>query len=303
VKVLVTGAGGFAGRWLTAELEAGGHEAIAAPSQRDVDLATSPDLAPVIREVAPDAVAHLAGMAFAPDAKRDPEAALRVNAGGTTILLESMDRAGSLAAALVVSSGDVYGRPEQLPLREDMPTRASDPYGKSKVAQERAALAAHGRGRRLVIVRAFNHIGPGQRPTFAAPAIARRVLALKRGQASDIPIGNVDVRRDFTDVRDVVRAYRLLLEALAREELPVRPPVVNVGSGRSVPVRDLIAILCGIADVPMRIRRDPEFVRPNEPAEIRADISRVRELVGWRPQIPLEKSLADLLASIEAEGA
>jgi len=302
VKVLVTGANGFAGTWLTAELEAGGHEVVAAPSQHEVDLATSPDLAPLIREVSPDAVAHLAGMAFAPDAKREPEEALRVNAGGTEAVLASMDRAGSNAPVLIVSSGDVYGRPERLPLREDMPAKASDPYGRSKVAQERAAMAAHAKGRHLVIVRAFNHIGPGQRPTFAAPAIARRVLALKRGEATDIPIGNVDVRRDFTDVRDVVRAYRLLLEAMAREELAANPPIVNVGSGRSVPIRDLIAILCGIADVPMRIRRDPEFVRPNEPTEIRADISLVRELVGWRPQIPLERSLADLLASIEAAG-
>ena len=110
MKVLVTGANGFAGTWLTAELEAGGHEVVAAPSQHEVDLATSPDLAPLIREVSPDAVAHLAGMAFAPDAKREPEEALRVNAGGTEAVLASMDRAGSNAPVLIVSSGDVYGR-------------------------------------------------------------------------------------------------------------------------------------------------------------------------------------------------
>jgi GDP-4-dehydro-6-deoxy-D-mannose reductase len=304
VKVLVTGADGFVGRWLIAELEAGGHEAVAAPSRSELDLstATPAHVADLIAAVEPDAVAHLAAISFAPDAEREPELARAVNGGGTAAFLGGLELAGSTASALVVSSADVYGRPAKLPIGEDAPLLADRAYGRSKIEQEQAALEAHARGRNLAIARSFNHLGPGQRDSFAAPAFAHRVLALKRGEVPEIRVGNVDVRRDFTDVRDVARAYRLLLESLARGELHHEPPIVNVGSGRSVAIRDLLRILCRLADVPMAIREDPELVRPNEPAEIRADIGLVTRLVGWRPQIPLEKSLADLLASIEAEG-
>jgi GDP-4-dehydro-6-deoxy-D-mannose reductase len=299
--VLVTGADGFVGRWLTAELSDAGHEAIPAPPQRELDLsvATVDEVAAVVRRAEPDALVHLAAISFAPDADRDPELAVAVNGRGTKTLLDGLAEAGSAAPALVVSSSEVYGRPQSLPIDEHAPTNADRAYGRSKLAQEAAALEAHFAGRPVIIARSFNHLGPGQRESFAAPSFARRVLALKRGEVSEIRVGNVDVRRDFTDVRDVVHAYRLLLEALGRGEIRLEPPVVNVGSGRSVAIRDILAILCRLADVPMLLHEDPDLVRPNEAPEIRADISRVHELVGWRPQIPLERSLADLLDSLD----
>jgi GDP-4-dehydro-6-deoxy-D-mannose reductase len=195
----------------------------------------------------------------------------------------------------------VYGQPRSLPIREDAPLLAERAYGRSKIAQEEAVFSgARGGavGRRVVVVRAFNHVGPGQREEFAAPSFAKRVLAVKRGEATDIRVGNVDVRRDFTDVRDVVHAYRLLLEALVRGEIRYSPPVVNVGSGRSVAIREVIEILCHLAGVSPTLRADPELIRPGEPPEIRADVSRVRGLVGWSPRLPLERSLADLLDSL-----
>jgi GDP-4-dehydro-6-deoxy-D-mannose reductase len=188
-----------------------------------------------------------------------------------------------------------------LPIREDAPLAAVDAYGRSKVEEERVALDAHARGRRIVIVRSFNHTGPGQREVFAAPALARRVVALKRGEASDIRAGNLDARRDFTDVRDVVRAYRLLLEKLVTgDELGFEPPVVNVGSGRSIAIRDILVTLCRLAGVPARVRVDPALLRANDTPEIYADITRLRTLTGWNPTIPLEQTLSDLLASIDA---
>jgi GDP-4-dehydro-6-deoxy-D-mannose reductase len=302
--VLLTGARGFVGRWLTAELESSGHTVIPAPPRRELDL-SAPEavsgVAAAVRAAQPDAVAHLAGMAYGPDATADPGRAIAVNAGGTGAVLAGLDAADSPAIALVVSTGDVYGPPSRLPIREDAPLAAVDAYGRSKVEEERVALDAHARGRRLVIVRSFNHTGPGQREVFAAPALARRVVALKRGEASDIRAGNLDARRDFTDVRDVVRAYRLLLEKLVTgDELGFEPPVVNVGSGRSIAIRDILETLCRLAGVPARVRVDPALLRANDTPEIYADITRLRTLTGWNPTIPLEQTLSDLLASIDA---
>lgn len=315
MRVLLTGASGFVGRWLAPELQAVGHEVIAAPAKRELDLTTGSEavgrLAELLAATQPDAVAHLAGMAYGPDAAEDPEAAIAINAGGTAALFDGLDAAGSSAAVLVASSGDVYGTPTRLPIGEDAPLAADDAYGRSKIEEERAALSHHSRGRRLVISRSFNHTGPGQREVFAAPALARRVLALKRGEASDIPVGNLDARRDFTDVRDVVRAYRLLLERLvappasasssasgASSPLPFDPPVVNVGSGHSVAIHEILETLCRLAAVPARSRVDPSLLRPNDTPEICADVTRLRTLTGWSPSIPLDQTLADLLASL-----
>ena len=300
MRVLLTGAGGFVGRWLTAELAAAGHEVIPAPPHRELDLAARPDLGPLISRTRPDAVAHLAGMAYGPDAVRDPEAAIAVNAGGTAAVLAGLDAAGSASPALIVTSSDVYGSPATLPVPESAPVRPKDAYGRSKAAEERVALEAHARGRALVIARSFNHTGPGQRAEFAAPALASRVLAVKLGDASEIRAGNLESRRDFTDVRDVVRAYRLLLERLVGPDgLGVEPPVVNVGSGRSVAIREVLETLCRMAGVAPQVRVDPSLLRPDDVADVYADVSLLRQLTGWEPRIPLEQTLADLLASIQ----
>ena len=136
-----------------------------------------------------------------------------------------------------------------------------------------------------------------------APALAGRVLALRDGKTSVIRAGNLDVRRDFGDVRDVVRAYRLLLEALVEGRIPSEKPVYNVATGRSVPIRELVEILCRLAGVEMATEVDPALVRADDPPDIRGDSSALRELTGWRPAIALEASLADLLESLETSPA
>src|SRR5664280_563900 len=185
----------------------------------------------------PEAVVHLAVMAFAPDAKTDPEAAFRVNVGGTIALFEALRRVGIKPAVLVTGSSEVYGSPRSsdLPLTENAPLAPSHPYGISKIAEEAVAVEASARyGFPVVVTRSFNHAGPGQRPVFVVPAMAERVMCVKRGQATTIPAGNIDVRRDLTDVRDVVVAYRLLLEAAAAGKMPDRFTVINVASGEVV---------------------------------------------------------------------
>lgn len=302
MRVFVTGAVGFVGRWLEPELRDHGHEVVAAPGPDTLDIADRSGLVRWLDDPAgrPDAVIHLAGMAFAPDAGRDPAEAFRVNVGGTVELFEALRELGIRPPVLVSGSADVYGtpRPEDLPLREDTPSAPNSPYSLSKVAQEGAAAEASARyGFPVIVTRSFNHTGPGQRPVFVVPAMAQRVMALKRGHATSIPAGNVDVRRDLTDVRDVVVAYRLLIEAAAAGKLADRFTVVNVASGEVIAVRDIIGRLCALAGVAPAIEKELSLVRAGDPIEIRGDATLIGQLVGWQPRIPLEQTLVDVLAT------
>jgi len=302
MRVFVTGAIGFVGRWLEPELRDHGHEVVAAPGPDALDIADRRGLARWLDHPGgrPDAVIHLAGMAFAPDAGHDPAEAFRVNVGGTVALFEALREIGIRPPVLVSGSADVYGtpRPEDLPLREDAPSAPNSPYALSKLAQEGVAAEAAARhGFPVIVTRSFNHTGPGQRPVFVVPAMAQRVMAVKRGQATSIPAGNVDVRRDLTDVRDVVVAYRLLLEAAAAAKLADRFTVINVASGEAVTVRDIIERLCVLAGVVPLIAIDQSLVRPNDPHEIRGDATLIRQLIGWEAHIGLEQTLIDMLAA------
>jgi GDP-4-dehydro-6-deoxy-D-mannose reductase len=301
VRILVTGATGFAGRWLMRELAAHGHDAFPAPPSADLDIADAAAVRALVREVAPDAVAHLGGVAFAGDARRDPGEALRVNAGGTAAILDAASRLARPPAILVTGSGDVYGhpRPKDVPLREDAPLLAATPYGLSKLAQEAVALeVAEARGLRLVVTRSFNHVGPGQRPEFVVPALTRRILDVRQGAATSVRIGNADVRRDFTDVRDVARAYRLLLERAADSPISTRT-VVNVASGRPVSIRAIAGELMRLCGCAADLVVDPDLVRPDDPPVLAGDATRLSELTGWAAEIPLEQTLADIVAAAD----
>ncbi len=303
MRVLVTGATGFAGRWLIRELGSAGHTAIPAARGADEDLWNIDAVRAQVVAARPDAVAHLAAVAFGPEATAKPELAMQTNAGGTETLVEALAGVNPRICLLVTGSSEVYGSPDpaDLPLRETAQLRTTAPYGLSKVAQEKVAIeGALRHGIPTAVTRAFNHTGPGQRPVFAAPAFARRVLAVKAGETTTIQAGNVDVRRDLGDVRDVVVAYRLLLEWL-HDRGEGDPVVANVATGVAISMREVIGMLSRAAGVDAAIEVDPSLVRQGDPEEIRGDASLLRGLTGWKPRYDLEQTLGDLLADIADE--
>lgn len=299
MRVLVTGAGGFVGQWLSPALESAGHEVIESPS--GVDVTDGEAIRTSVTDAAPDAIAHLAAVAFAPDASSDLQRAISVAVGGTINVMEAALATSRPPIVLVTGSADVYGAPglDDLPLRETAPLRPRSAYALSKAAQESVALAYAARhGLRVVVARSFNHTGPGQRPVFVVPAMAHRIRALAAGETADIPVGNIDVRRDLTDVRDVADAYRRLLEAASEGTVPRGGMAINVCSGESIAIRFVIEELCRLAGVQPLINVEPSLVRSDDPPDIRGDASLLKSITGWQVTTPLATTLADVWASV-----
>ena len=287
MRALVTGASGFVGCHLVAHLAASGDDVTTSEAEITDPEALEADFA----GCRPDAVYHLAAQADVKASFTAAAATLRVNVEGTHNVLDAAGRAGA-GRVVVVSSADVYGRlePADLPVGEAAPMRPVTPYGASKAAAEMVCLQA-GAGRALDVVRAraFNHLGPGQSDRFVAAALAARIAANERSGADVVPVGNLQARRDFTDVRDVVRAYRLLAGHGACGE------AYNVCSGTSRTVLELAEALIARARHPMRLTADDGLFRPVDVAEVKGDPSKLRAATGWRPEVGLEQTLDDLL--------
>jgi len=292
VRSLITGGQGFVGHWLADHLRDLGDEVVAI--DREIEITDPAGLLEVMSATAPEAVYHLAALTHVGESWDDPLRVLEVNIIGTAAVLAAARRCGTDPRVLVTSSAEVYGAvtdPGRLPLHEDSSTAPLTPYAASKLAAEAVVAQAHlGYGQPVVTVRPFNHIGPGQTPTFAVPALAKRIVDADRVGAPTIPVGNLSARRDFTDVRDVVRAYRLLVESGRPGE------VYNVCSGRDVSIREIADGLLALAGTTLEFEVDPTLVRPVEVPVLRGDPGRLVEATGWKPEIPLDQTLADVLA-------
>ena len=296
MRALITGGKGFVGQWLAAHLKDCGDEV--AVIDIETDVADGAAVGAVMAEVAPDAVYHLAALTHVGESWENPSQVLRVNVLGTAELLAAARRDRPEARVLVVSSAEVYGvvTPQQLPLGEDTPTEPASPYAASKLAAETVALQAwRGYAQPVIVVRPFNHIGPGQSPNFFVPALAKRIVEARRSGAPTLAVGTLTTRRDFTDVRDVVAAYRLLMEHGTAGD------VYNVCSGHDVAMAEVAEQLLDLAGVDLSLETDPALVRPVDVPVLRGDASRLRAATGWRPTIPLATTLADVLASWEAD--
>jgi len=245
----------------------------------------------------PDAVIHLAGQTFVPEAFRDPARTLQVNLLGTLNLLQALKARGFTGTFVYVSSGDVYGQVSEnaLPIDEQQPPCPRNPYAVSKLSAEFLCLQwGLTEGWPVMVARPFNHIGTGQKDSFAVASVARQVARIKLGlQAPRLEVGDIDVTRDFLDVDDVVTAYLAMLER------GVPGQVYNICSGQEQSIRGLIEQLVDIAQIEVQLIQDPARLRRAEQRRVCGSHARLQRITGWTPGIPLKQSLRAILSDWE----
>jgi GDP-4-dehydro-6-deoxy-D-mannose reductase len=296
VRVVVSGVNGFVGGHLARDLHAHGH-AVVGLGKGPVEAAVAHllddyeevDLAERWPDRESDAVVHLAGLSAVRPSFADPQGYLEGNSAPVTHLCEGLVAAGRTGAdsprIVVVSTGAVYA--PGVGVSETSPTEATSPYAVSKLLVESQCAYYRRRGLDITVMRPFNHIGPGQRQGFLLPDLIDAV------RAGTLTAGNLDTRRDYTDVRDVARAYRLAVEAAE-----VGVPVLNVCSGTSVSGREMLALVTrelGVADLDITV--DPSRLRPGDPEEIRGDNALIGATLGWKPEIDLDTTVRETVAA------
>lgn len=301
--VLITGAAGFAGSHLIDLLSRTGADIVAwhrpggAPPEprshvtwQAVDVVKAESVRDAIAAFTPSAVYHCAGAAHVGRAWENTTSTFDINVRGTHHLVEALRTAEAQAKVVIPSSAMVYARSEDV-LTEEHPLVPDSPYALSKLAQEMTGLRARADGFHVTIARAFNHVGPRQDPFFAASGFARRIADIEAGKwEAEIAVGNLEARRDITDVRDTVRAYQLILERGTDGR------AYNVCSGRAIAIGALLDKLLSRAKVAIKVRVDPARYRPNDVPLLVGDPTRLTTELGWLPEIPLDQTIDDLLA-------
>lgn len=305
MRVLITGAGGFVGRTLTrylradhpnAELHGTQHpdhnETLEDGVERHpINLCDPAATSALIEGVRPDHIYHLAGQAFVPRSFEDPWESIENNVRGQLNLTLACISNGIKPRFLIAGSAEIYGAVTSVPISEDAPLVPNSPYSVSKAAQDMLGYqyyASHSIP--FLRARAFNHFGPGQSDRFVAPSFAMQVAQIEAGlQAPVMRVGDLSAKRDFTDVRDVVRAYKLLIERGEAGE------AYNIASGQARSIQDVLDILLSLTAAKIDVQLDPARLRPSAIPVLEGDITRITNATGWTPQIPFEATLRDLL--------
>ncbi len=301
MRILVTGASGFVGRHLIHELTTHGHQVVGldigahpawlnAASFISANITDSAALEKIVSDQQPEACIHLAAWAFVPSGSVSPTKILEINLEGTTHLLEAFRKSVPAARFLFISTSHVYGmRARSAPIQEDDLLGPDTFYAISKATADQICLLyAKHYGMNILVARPHNHIGPGQSPQFSIASFAQQVAAIRNGATPSMKVGNLDNRRDFTDVRDIVRAYRLLIEKGCAGK------AYNIASGHEVRIGDVLTRLCELAGVKPEIGRDERFYRPLDENPT-LDTRRIQQDTGWAPVIPLDQTLTDIL--------
>jgi GDP-4-dehydro-6-deoxy-D-mannose reductase len=299
-RALVIGAAGFVGNYLVPHLQNAGDDVVAATfggilqgfngSVIPLDIREAADCSAALQRIKPDAVYHLAGISFVPQAEADFEQALLVNVNGTANVVRQCHLLGTPLTLVFVSSAEVYGHvaPGELPIREQNLPRPANNYSLSKrMAELVVERYGHSSVLRTVIVRPFNHIGPGQDARFVVSSFASQLAKIARKQAPPVlQVGNLEARRDFSDVRDIVRAYRMLAHGGSG--------IYNLGSGTPRSIRDVLDTLIRISAVQVEVRLDPTRMRGPEVPELYCSYDKAQAELGWKPEFSFERSLEDV---------
>ena len=299
-RALIFGVNGFVGAHLARELASRGYEVCGSDLKEgcalpevgryaSCDLADSEGVAKVVADAKPDYIVNLAAISSVGQSWRMPALTMRVNVEGALNVMEAARALETMPRVLLVGSSEEYA-PKDGPLNEGDPTVSNNPYGISKATQERfAALYAERYGLEVCLTRSFNHTGPGQNPNFVLPSWCKQAAAIERsGKPGRMTVGNLKVARDFSDVRDVVRAYRLILEGGRAGD------AYNVGSGRALPLDELFQIVTGFCSQDIEVGIDPELIRPTDTPCICCDASKVRDELGWVPERNIEETLREI---------
>lgn len=316
MKIVVTGAHGFVGRHLCGNLSVHGHDVIGISRRSDMggrpfafprldlraaDLSNIPEITALVKRTEPDAVIHAAGTAFVPAGRKDPAAMLENNAVVTARVLMALRDADFKGTFLFISSSDVYGNPAKLPIDENTEPSPETAYAAAKLCAENIGrIFFRDEGVRTIIARPFNHIGPGQRGEFVVPSFLKRIQEAAQSGCEEILTGDLEQGRDFTDVRDVVDAYRILVE---RGEAG---GTYNICSGKPVMIREILELALRVTESRARHRVDPALLR-NEPRQARFGSAARLEALGWKRHFTIEDSVRDMwkymLENASKEGA
>lgn len=304
MKALITGIGGFVGQYLTDTLLAQNVQVYGTKLEHEVytgksdqvhvmDLMDTNQVDEVISVIKPDYIYHLAGQSSVGLSWENPELTINTNVIGTIHLLEAVKKFAVTSRVLIVGSSDEYGpiRPEQCPINEETTLSPSSPYATSKKAQEEIALQfSKAYNLDVVLVRAFNHIGPGQRKGFVVADFASQIAEIEKGiRQATIKVGNLEAKRDFTDVRDVVRAYRDVMTYGKVGE------IYNVGSGRAYTIQELLDELIALSNIPIEVYKDPQKMRPSDIPLVQCDNRKLIETCKSQFKYSLKDTLLDTL--------
>lgn len=303
MKALVTGIEGFVGSYLAEELSKKGFEVYGTyldPVKKEVkciknfylDVTDKEEAVKVISKIKPDQIFHLAGFSSVALSWKNPELCHKVNVEGTENLLDAVLTAGISPKILVISSAEVYGKPQKIPITEEHPLNPDNPYAKSRLEQEKVVLNyVKNKGIKAIISRSFNHTGPGQLPTFVCSDFAYQIAKIEKGlQEPVIRTGDLSVKRDFSDVRDIVRAYVLALEKCRVGE------IYNICSGKAYSIKeilDTLILLSGRKDI--KVMQDSGKVRPSDVDIMLGDNSKFKAETVWKPQIKFDETLKGIL--------
>ena len=297
MRALITGSQGFVGQYLRRELEESGYEVVGLDIQPgegavQADLLNPEQLAAAVRQAEPDAVFHLAGQADVARSWKIPQKTMEINVLAAVNLMEAARAFNPSIRMMLVGSSDQYGNLGEAGrmVSESLATHPQTPYAVSKKAQEEMAqVYVRAYGMNICMTRSFNHGGAGQRLGFLIPDFASGIVKVERGEAKSLKVGNLTSRRDFTHVKDVARAYRLIGEKGKPGE------VYNVGSGVTWSAQEILDKLCAMAVCPIPVEQDPARMRPSDTPVICCDHTKLTTDTGWQPQIPLEDILSDTL--------